>query len=521
MFLLAACGDSAGDSASAGQSSTGTTTVPPDPTTTTPSTDGASDGGGSGDASTSGASTSSASTSAATTSGGDTTSGAKFDLGFGTGTGDPMPVDMCKVQGDMNGVGDCEMEAPPDSFMPDVQWLFMGEGTENQAVTTPLVANMNDDNGDGAIDLCDVPDVIVPIYGAGPQQSDGHIYILDGATGAVVLKIPEVVNCYGNPAVGDIDGDGLPEIVALRSQPGDVIHGHALAFEHDGTLKWESATVFAAWQVAAALADLDADGDVEILVGSKVLDHDGNTLWGKPDTNGSIDIPFAADLDGDGLLEVLMGPNAYRHDGSDYYDSPAGIGHPSLANLDDDPEPEILIAGFDGLSILEHDGTPVLIKQKPTGDPSWWRPAAVHDIDGDGTPEILASSNNHYSVFRPDLTIVWSTLVSDSSGYAAGTAFDFLGSGEAEAMYADETSLFVYDGAGQTLLTSPRSSWTQAENPVVADVDNDGSAEIVVVSNGGGQPPVQVIRDVDDRWIQARRIWNQHAYHVTNVMRLA
>jgi hypothetical protein len=28
---------------------------------------------------------------------------------------------------------------------------------------------------------------------------------------------------------------------------------------------------------------------------------------------------------------------------------------------------------------------------------------------------------------------------------------------------------------------------------------------------------VQVIRDVEDRWIQARRIWNQHTYHVTNV----
>jgi hypothetical protein len=28
---------------------------------------------------------------------------------------------------------------------------------------------------------------------------------------------------------------------------------------------------------------------------------------------------------------------------------------------------------------------------------------------------------------------------------------------------------------------------------------------------------VQVIRDKEDRWIQARRIWNQHTYHVTNV----
>ncbi len=89
-------------------------------------------------------------------------------------------------------------------------------------------------------------------------------------------------------------------------------------------------------------------------------------------------------------------------------------------------------------------------------------------------------------------------------------------------MYADETMLFIYDGAGQPYLQVPRTSGTINEYPVVADVDNDGSAEIVVVSSetpSGDQtsPAVQVIRDRDDRWIQARRIWNQHTYHVTNV----
>jgi hypothetical protein len=61
-----------------------------------------------------------------------------------------------------------------------------------------------------------------------------------------------------------------------------------------------------------------------------------------------------------------------------------------------------------------------------------------------------------------------------------------------------------------------RQSYTQIEYPVVADIDNDGSAEIVVVSNGG-EAPVRVFHDSQDRWVPARRIWNQHAYHVTNV----
>jgi hypothetical protein len=51
----------------------------------------------------------------------------------------------------------------------------------------------------------------------------------------------------------------------------------------------------------------------------------------------------------------------------------------------------------------------------------------------------------------------------------------------------------------------------------VSDVDNDGSAEIIVVSNNGNQPTVQSFGEAESRWIQARRIWNQHTYHVTNV----
>ena len=81
--------------------------------------------------------------------------------------------------------------------------------------------------------------------------------------------------------------------------------------------------------------------------------------------------------------------------------------------------------------------------------------------------------------------------------------------------------MFVFGGAGSVLLKTARTSGTYTEYPVVADVDNDGSAEIVVVSDGlsstSPSPTIQVVRDKTDRWIQPRRIWNQHTYHVTNV----
>ncbi len=174
--------------------------------------------------------------------------------------------------------------------------------------------------------------------------------------------------------------------------------------------------------------------------------------------------------------------------------------------------------------MLEHDGTVKYQNLRPTGDAAgynWFRPATVHDFDGDGVREYATSSATHYSVFERDATIVWTASVAEFSCCAAGTAFDFLGDGVAEAMYADETTMWIYDGlTGAVVQNRPRSSWTNIEYPVVADVDNDGSAEILVVSNqyqGMTAPTVECFRDAEDRWIQPRRIWNQHTYHVTNV----
>src|SRR5262249_39412373 len=126
-----------------------------------------------------------------------------------------------------------------------------------------------------------------------------------------------------------------------------------------------------------------------------------------------------------------------------------------------------------------------------------------------------------YEVMSNTVVPKWTNNVQDFSGLATATAFDFLGDGVAEAIYADETQIYIFDGkTGVTNLTSPRNSGTLIEYPVVADVDNDGSAEIVYVSNysnAAGGVTLTVLRDAEERWIPARRIWNQYSYHVTNV----
>ncbi len=272
------------------------------------------------------------------------------------------------------------------------------------------------------------------------------------------------------------------------------------------------------------LADMDADGDVEIIAGNMLADHTGHTLWFASQISGDWNASTAADLDDDGDLELVLGHAAFHHDGAQMWVAGSvGPGFPQIANFDGDPDPEILVNNHAGFSLLEADGTVVYQDLRPTGvnefGLNWIRPSTIHDFDGDGDPEFAVSSASHYTVYEADGSIVWDAPVVDSSGVAGGTAFDFLGDGIAEAMYADEQRLHVFDGNGDTLLQIDRTSVTGTEYPVVADIDNDGSAEILVVSNGFGAnfPTVQAVRDVEDRWIQARRIWNQHAYHVTNV----
>jgi len=154
----------------------------------------------------------------------------------------------------------------------------------------------------------------------------------------------------------------------------------------------------------------------------------------------------------------------------------------------------------------------------------WSKAGAIGDFDGTGHPSLMDGSCAHFGIWHVTkwgIQLQWSAPIDDPSGVASSTAFDFLGRGVADAVYGDQSKLWVYDGkSGKVELTGDRSSGTLIEYPVVADVDNDSSADIVVVSNKSGgiyKNTVEVFQDTMKRWIPTRRIWNQHAYHITNV----
>ncbi|WP_437775109.1 CARDB domain-containing protein [Sorangium sp. So ce1097] len=123
----------------------------------------------------------------------------------------------------------------------------------------------------------------------------------------------------------------------------------------------------------------------------------------------------------------------------------------------------------------------------------------------------------------------WQRVTEDNSSRATGSSvFDFNGDGAAEVIYNDECYFRIYDGVtGGVLFKEHSPSRTRSEYPIVADVDNDGNAEIVFATSNESNNcdegvdynnGLEVWGAQNDLWVSARRIWNQHSYHVTNVL---
>ena len=146
----------------------------------------------------------------------------------------------------------------------------------------------------------------------------------------------------------------------------------------------------------------------------------------------------------------------------------------------------------------------------------------IADYDGDGQPEIGIAGKTAYVVFDGDGSVLWQMPTTDASSATTGSAvYDFEGDGVADVVYADEHTLWVFAGdTGAVKLQFEHSSGTLIEYPIVVDVDNDGEVEIIFAQNDnyfGTSNGIMVLGDMDHSWRPGRKIWNQHAYNITNV----
>ncbi len=360
-----------------------------------------------------------------------------------------------------------------------------------------------------------------------------------------------VFEATGNLAAGDLDGDGRPEIVGLGS------YSATYAIRGDGTLLWESPYPVASERGprlspsiggGPALADLEGDGEVEVIVGRTVLEgrtgerrFTGPIEAGRGHNNTFLGpLSCIADLDEDGVQEIIAGKTAYRANGDILWTTDHPDGFCAIADiLPGDPGVEVVLVSSGYLRLLDNlTGVELWVRDLVgrVRDSIGGAPT-VADFDGDGRPEVGVAHGNAYGVYDFDCTgpgrgcldfgLRWQSPTNDDSSAGTGSSvFDFNGDGAAEVVYNDQQYFRVYDGTtGREVFRRNSSSRTRTENPTIADADNDGDAEIVFGSNNEAffirdwwtDAGVFIWGDRRGAWVGARRIWNQHSYHVGNV----
>ena len=431
---------------------------------------------------------------------------------------------------DLDGIADCvdddcEVEEPPpgtvevdeECLAPDIEvvdpwnvaieWQYTVSGGTG-VIIMPAVGNLTDDNGDGVIDGDDNPDIVFTTW------NHNTLVALHGDGSGVIWEQPGYDGNAG-VAIADVDNDGEPEIIA------STVGLQVAAVSANGTQEWASQSF--PWQryPQPTVGDLDGDGDVEVVFDIAVVEgSNGSTVTTLPGVTSSWRAPVIADVDDDGQQEILLGEHAYSPSGAIEF-SVTRVGDSTfsaVADIDGDPGGESFWVTGSQMHIVDDDGT--LIRTVAL-NPSSYRPGppSVADFDGDGQVEVAVPGSTQLELFEIDGTRAWTNTIQDNSGIAGVSAYDVDADGIYEVLYADEVSLRVFDGATGTVLytNTDHSSGTLWEYPVVADVDGDGSAEIVIGSNGSVWRGITVLGHAGDGWAKSGPTWAVHDFAMTNL----
>jgi len=191
-----------------------------------------------------------------------------------------------------------------------------------------------------------------------------------------------------------------------------------------------------------------------------------------------------------------------------------------IINVDSDSHAEVVMVGAGALTVYEHDGT--IIRQSAAGG-TGASPICAADFDGDGETEVAWASQGSFLVYDLDGNSVWTASINDMSGLSGCSGYDVDGDEAYEVLYSDENTFYLFDGKTGSInySNSSHSSATLFEYPTVADVDADGSAEILYVSNyilsGGSGHALTVLGHDGDGWAKSGPSWSIFDFAVTNI----
>ena len=374
---------------------------------------------------------------------------------------------------------------------------------------------------------------------------------------------------WDGPSIHDLDDDNFPEVISgsavfdgetgVRLNPGQILPG-ASPMVANGAIN--------------ALGDLDGDGAIEILAGAVYRWNIAMNTWqmaytGAPNhrhyayadfgTPGNMPADFNPNAF-DGIAEIVtVGGNLVRLwtlQGQLLLTGAISSGGPAtIGDFDGDGRPEIASAGGTAYVVYDLDcknagpgcvGNYVRWTRPSQDGSSATTASTIFDFEGDGKDEAVygdecflrvyagATGEVLYSSYRTSCTWYENPVVADMDndlnteiivgsntncnvacpqidpihrGVPCETGAD-CGSGVCNAGYCRCTKPEECDPghvcAAPPAMTPGNGNTCRAEHPP-----------------GAKKSGVRVLRDKLDRWASSRGIWNQHAYNITNSIRVS
>ena len=413
---------------------------------------------------------------------------------------------------------------------------------------TPLVADVDNDGVSEVI-------FITARNTPGGSRVAQDIAIANGEDGTTqaIITTPYLNWSGATPiVVGDVTGatlgsapDGKAEIIVATSTTSNTAadRRRLICYSNTGVELWRTATYILPESryshSSPGLADFNHDGIAEVYIDNQIYNARTGVLLvegGAANSTGSGISSVVADfLPSNNSLELAAGNTVYSVNITNTAGSAGNTmtatvlpgkpdGYTAAADIDLDGLLDIVVTHYGSGIYVWNPRTVSLIASRVSGAGGGGQPF-IGDVDNDGDPDIGYCATNRLYMFSYNGTTTlaqkWVLTTTDGSGSTGLSMFDFNQDGAMEIVYRDETRLRIINGdTGANLTTIASTSGTGWEFPVVADIDNDGQAEIVIGTSAGfsvSTGRMRTYKTNGQAWAPARNMWNQSGYHNTNI----
>lgn len=318
-------------------------------------------------------------------------------------------------------------------------------------------------------------------------------------------------DCKGGMAIGDVDGDGRPEVL-FGTYFGDE-HLYCLGGAR-GELRWKHRSDGGPFDASVLLIDVDGDGVPEALTadsargGLRCVDgKTGKARWTIQLPSGTDSPPSVADLDGDGQLSLVAGSMwRPRRRGDPLVGALSAyhLGRQRLAmrwsaavpgcvqtagcavDLDGDGKDELICAswrGDRGVHCLGPDGKRrwrVETRGGPRSVGMYHGPS----VAGRGATLrlIVATGDGDVLAIRADGEVAWTRRFAGEYLFAPTAAGDLTGDGRDEVIVCGRRTAYCLSAASGETLWQRALPGSSPRGAALADLDGDGRPEVALAA---------------------------------------